>query len=164
MTETSWRAQKRESAVHDPTPVHERYNRVPCNENIDSHVASVLEFYSHEMNRGNRLGATGNANGNKGKGKFSIIAVGEGATAVCSYLNHNWNTWRHCIKAIAIADGYIWDKPYLSWNSDFRAFFSSVRKSPLFPIREPSFVPMTPSPFPYLLPQTPFPLTLREIL
>ena len=150
LTETSWRAQKRESAVHDPTPVHERWNRVPCNENLAAHVASVFDFYANEIKRG-KVQENRKTNSDK-EGKINVIALGEGATAVCNYLNHNWGTWRDSISAIAIGDGYIWDKPYTSWNPDFRAFFASVRPFPLpFPCS---------SPFPCYLSQK-NPLTIR---
>ena len=112
MTQVSWRAQKRANAVHESTPISDHWNRVKGHEDVETHVKSVIEFYASQ---------------NQVKGKFSIIAIGEGATGVVSYLNTNWKLWSDRITAVAVGDGYAWDRVYTTWTPEFQRFFAGVR-------------------------------------
>ena len=137
MTQPSWHAQKRESAVHESPSISAEINRVPGQENVEAHIKAVFDF--HLM----KTVACPSP-----KNKINIIAIGDGATAVCEYLNQNWDIWRHHIATIAIGDGYTWNRPYLTWNQDFQKFFASVSLFPPIIITLPllfssSFYPLS---------------------
>ena len=130
MTQRSWHAQKRESAVHEAPSINTEINRVPGQENVEAHVKAVFGFLSQEPVKWPFA-----------EQKINIIAVGDGATAVTEFLNKNWDIWRHHVATIAIGDGYTWDRPYLTWNQDFQKFFASVSLThfPLIILAHPTY-------------------------
>lgn len=111
---------KMKSAVHKVGSFDPAVNLIPGSENVEAHVKSVFES------------VLGNAN-NDGKGsvipsaRIQIIAVGEAAAAVETYLDENWGRWKGQVDCLAmLGDG----KPcYELKDEGFKQFLREVSLS-----------------------------------
>ncbi|KAL3468525.1 Arb2 domain-containing protein [Aspergillus heterothallicus] len=92
LTINSWMALPRASAV-ESAPSETKRNKIPDNENWQAHVGSV--FDSILAARGLLV---------RKDAKIDVIGLAEGGLGAIRYLSLNWETWRHHISAICLAN------------------------------------------------------------
>ncbi|MCJ1474572.1 hypothetical protein MMC13_003231 [Lambiella insularis] len=94
MTQHTWHAIPRETAVSQPMRVDVVRNRVPNNQGIQQHIACVFEEVVDQMTHKDA--------------KIDIIGMGDGALEVVEYLQQDWGKWGGRVDAIAVGASHIW--------------------------------------------------------
>ena len=94
MSQNTWYAIPRESAVSQPLKLDPVRNRVPQNEGLQEHVACVFEQVVNQMTNPDAA--------------IYVIGLGDGALEMVEYLQENWGKWEGRVKAIAVGASHIW--------------------------------------------------------
>ncbi|MCJ1400094.1 hypothetical protein MMC11_003297 [Xylographa trunciseda] len=95
MTQHTWHALPRKTAVSQPLWINSVRNLVPQNENIQKHVACLFEQVVAKLPSQNA--------------RVDIIGIGDGALEVVEYLQQDWKKWQGKIDAIAVGASHIWN-------------------------------------------------------
>ena len=95
MTQQTWHAIPRETAVSQPMKTNSGRNLIPQNEDIQKHVACLFEQIVSNLPGENV--------------KLDIIGIGDGALEVVEYLQQDWKKWEGRVDAIAVGASHIWN-------------------------------------------------------
>ena len=110
MSQQTWHAIPRKTAVSQPMRVDNFKNRIPKNHTLAEHVACVFEQVVDEMT-------------NK-DAKVQIIGLGDGALELVEYIQHDWRRWKGRVAAIAVGASHVWKTEIT--DSDFGQFWAKV--------------------------------------
>jgi hypothetical protein len=113
VTQQTWNALPRKTAVSGPMRIDDKKNRVPGNEDMAAHVQSVFEAVG-------RLARKDAA--------IDVIGLSDGAWKVVAYLQANWETWKSRVDAIAIGTSSAYPG-YQLWHENFAEFWGKVSLS-----------------------------------
>lgn len=94
MSQNSWYAIPRDTAVSQPVKMDPVKNRVPQNEGLQEHVACVFEQVVDQMTDTDA--------------EFYVIGLGDGALEMVEYLQEDWKKWDGRVKAIVVGASHIW--------------------------------------------------------
>ena len=111
MTDTTWYALPRKTAVSASMRLDEVKNRVPQNRNTSEHVEYVFEEVLGKLT-------------NKAA-KIHLVSVGDAAVETVSYIQEKWDKWEGRIEAIAVGSSHVWSMDF--FNERFRQFWGKVR-------------------------------------
>ena len=95
MTQQTWHAIPRATAVSEPMMIDSVQNIIPQNEDIQKHVACLFEQVVDKLPNENA--------------KIDIIGIGDGAFEVVEYLQQEWKKWEGRVDAIAVGTSHIWN-------------------------------------------------------
>ncbi len=110
VTQQTWFALPRKTAVSGPMRIKDKMNRVPGNEDIATHVQSVFDAVR-------RLARKDAA--------IDVIGISDGAWKVVAYLQENWETWNSRVHAIAVGTSSVYPG-YELWHKKFAEFWAKV--------------------------------------
>ena len=111
MSQQTWHAIPRETAVSQPMRVDSVKNRIPKNRNLAEHVACVFEQVVDKMT-------------NK-DAKIQIIGLGDGALELVEFIQHDWPRWKGRVAAIAVGASHVWKTAEIT-DGDFGRFWAKV--------------------------------------
>ena len=95
MTQQTWHAIPRDTAVSEPMMIDSVKNIIPQNEDIQKHVACLFEQVVDNLPSENA--------------KIDIIGIGDGALEVVEYLQQDWKKWEDRVDAIVVSASHIWN-------------------------------------------------------
>jgi len=114
MSQNTWYAIPRESAVSQPMRMDPVKNRIPQNEGLQEHVACVFE---QVVDRMTDIDA-----------EIYVIGLGDGALEMVEHLQENWGIWDGRVKAIVVGASHIWQTEIK--DKKFGDFWKRVSESP----------------------------------
>ncbi|KAL9017392.1 MAG: hypothetical protein Q9185_005270 [Variospora sp. 1 TL-2023] len=109
VTQTTWAALPRQTAVSPQMEIDEVKNRVPGSKDAREHVAYIFDEVIPMM-------ATENV-------KIDVIGMGDGAPEVVGFLRAKWERWEKNVQAVALGTGFVWTVDEVGGDSKFRAFW-----------------------------------------
>ncbi|KAI4175083.1 MAG: hypothetical protein LQ343_001844 [Gyalolechia ehrenbergii] len=120
VTQTTWEALPRQTAVSPPMEIDEVKNRVPANRDVKEHIAHVFDEVIPQLA--------------KTDVKIDVIGMGDGAPEVVQYLHGNWAKWEKNVQAMAIGTAFLplmedtgKDKSFKEfWGDRVRAYMQSA--------------------------------------
>ncbi|KAI4125318.1 MAG: hypothetical protein LQ338_004332 [Usnochroma carphineum] len=112
VTQTTWAALPRRTAVSPPMQIDEVRNRVEGNREPGEHVKYIFDEVIPKMCREDV--------------KVDVIGMGDGAPEVVGYLRRNWEKWEGKVQAVALGTGFMWAKGEVGGEEKFRAFWGDV--------------------------------------
>ena len=110
MTESSYQAIPRPTAVSPGLVRDGKRNLVPGSEELPEHLATVFEEV---------LGKLANK-----EARIDVIGVGDGAMEAVEYLQKAWGKWAARVVAVAVGASHIWRTGL--WNKSFADFWGKV--------------------------------------
>ncbi len=110
VTQQTWNAVPRKTAVSGPMRIDDRKNRVPGNEDMAAHVQSVFEAVGRLVRK---------------DAAIDVIGISDGAWKVVAYLQANWETWKSRVHAVAVGTSSVYPG-YELWHKEFAAFWGKV--------------------------------------
>lgn len=115
---------KMKSCVHKVGSFDAAVNLIPGSESVQAHVESIFERILSGTNQEN-----GNQKSHLASGaRIQVVAVGEAAPAVETYLDKNWEHWKDKIDCLAmLGDGKL---VYDFKNDGFKTFLREVSGTP----------------------------------
>ncbi|KAL8839586.1 MAG: hypothetical protein Q9170_001690 [Blastenia crenularia] len=109
VTQTTWEALPRSTAVGPPMEIDEVKNRAPGNEDPTKHVEHIFEEVIPKMT--------------KAEVKINVIGMGDGGPDVARYLQTNWKKWEKKVQAVAVGTSFVWKMNGVGAESDFMGFW-----------------------------------------
>ena len=94
MSQNTWHAIPRETAVSQPMKMDPVKNGIPQNKGLPEHVACVFEQVVDQMT--------------DPEADIYVIGHGDGALEVIEYLQEDWAKWNGRVKAIVVGASHIW--------------------------------------------------------
>ena len=110
MSQQTWHAIPRKTAVSQPMRVDDLKNRIPKNHTFAEHVACVFEQVIDKMTDKDA--------------KVQIIGLGVGALELVEFMQHDWQRWKSRIAAIAVGASHVWTTEII--DGDFGQFWAKV--------------------------------------
>lgn len=122
MTQTTWAALPRQTAVSPQMQIDEVKNRVRGNRDAGEHVAYIFDEVIPKMARKDVM--------------VDVIAMGDGAPEAVRYLREKWEKWEKNVQAVALGTGFVWSEGEVGGSETFREFWSDVSPvgASLFPL------------------------------
>ncbi|MCJ1288423.1 hypothetical protein MMC26_007780 [Xylographa opegraphella] len=108
MSQQTWHAIPRDTAVSEPMIIDRVNNIIPQNEDIQKHVTCLFEQVIDKLPNEHA--------------KIDIIGIGDGALEVVEYLQQDWKKWEGRVDAIVVGASHIWNTDIKDEN--FRKFWS----------------------------------------
>ncbi|KAI4203432.1 MAG: hypothetical protein LQ346_001781 [Caloplaca aetnensis] len=96
VTQTTWVALPRQTAVSPQMEIDEVKNRVPGNRDAGEHVAYIFDNVIPNMARKDV--------------KVDVIAMGDGAPEAVRYLRETWDKWDKNVQAVTLGTGFLWSE------------------------------------------------------
>ncbi|KAL9603599.1 MAG: hypothetical protein Q9219_001102 [cf. Caloplaca sp. 3 TL-2023] len=109
VTQTTWAALPRRTAVSPPMEIDEVKNRVPGNNDAIEHIAHIFDEVIPKMARADV--------------KIDVIGMGDGGPDVVRYLQASWEKCHKNIQAIAIGAGFVWQMDDIGKAGPFKEFW-----------------------------------------
>ncbi|KAL8906401.1 MAG: hypothetical protein Q9207_002062 [Kuettlingeria erythrocarpa] len=109
VTQTTWAALPRQTAVSPQMEIDEIKNRVPGNGDAGEHVAYIFDKVIPNMARKDV--------------KVDVIAMGDGAPEAVRYLRETWDKWAKNVQAVALGTGFLWSEGEVGGRDDFKEFW-----------------------------------------
>ncbi|KAL8762550.1 MAG: hypothetical protein Q9184_001458 [Pyrenodesmia sp. 2 TL-2023] len=109
VTQTTWAALQRQTAVSPQMEIDEVKNRVPGNRDASEHVAYIFDEVIPKMARKDAM--------------VDVIAMGDGAPEAVRYLREKWEKWEKNVQAVALGTGFVWSKGEVGGSEKFREFW-----------------------------------------
>jgi hypothetical protein len=110
MSQSTWFAIPRETAVSPSMRLDPVKNSIPMNEDLQSHITCVFEQVLGQMTDKDA--------------KIYIIGMGDGALEVFEYLQSHWGMWKERVDAIAVGASHVWNTQIV--DEDFGKFWGRV--------------------------------------
>ncbi|KAI4088046.1 MAG: hypothetical protein LQ348_000586 [Seirophora lacunosa] len=120
VTQTTWAALPRQTAVSPQMEIDEVKNRVPGCKNATEHVAYIFDEVIPKMAMEDV--------------KIDVIGMGDGAPEVVGYLRAKWERWEKNVQAVALGTGFVWTVDEVGGNAKFRAFWSDCMEPLAMPL------------------------------
>ncbi|KAL9031667.1 MAG: hypothetical protein Q9196_000338 [Gyalolechia fulgens] len=105
VTQTTWEALPRKTAVSPPMEIDEVKNRVSGNSDVKEHVAHVFDEVIPQVA--------------KADVKIDVIGMGDGAPEVVQFVQGNWKKWQKNVQAIATGTAFL---PRIEDTGEDRSF------------------------------------------
>ena len=121
VTQTTWAALPRQTAVSPSLEIDEVKNRVPGNKDAKEHVAYIFDKVIPKMTRADV--------------KIDIIGMGDGAPEVVRYLQSNWKKSEKHLQAVAVATPFMSRLEDDVGDSKFREFWGDVSSTLFLSVR-----------------------------
>lgn len=115
VTQTTWVALPRQTAVSPQMEIDEVKNRVPGNRDAGEHVAYIFDNVIPNMARKDV--------------KVDVIAMGDGAPEAVRYLRETWDKWDKNVQAVTLGTGFLWSEGEVGGSENFREFWGDVSPS-----------------------------------
>ena len=112
VTQPTWYALPRRSAVSGPIRLDSVKNRIPKNENVQQHLKCVF----NEV-----LGQRASPDA-----RIHVVANGDGAHEVVEFLQEEWDKWGSRIDAMVVGASHIWQTEFV--DSRFQEFWGKARR------------------------------------
>ena len=110
VTQQTWNALPRKTAVSGPMRINNTKNRVPGNEDMAAHVQSIFEAVGRLARK---------------DAMIDVVALSDGAWKVLEFLQTNWEIWKSRVQAIAMGTSSVYPG-YQLWNKEFAEFWGKV--------------------------------------
>ena len=110
MTQPTWYALPRRSAVSGSIRLDDVKNRIPKNESVQQHLRCVFDGV---------LGRLADQDA-----RIQVIANGDGALEAVEFLQAEWDRWGSKIDAMVVGSSHIWQTAFV--DSNFQKFWGKV--------------------------------------